>query len=62
MLLYYKGSDDFDRFAKPDLKNYRHFVKIIQSFRQFYELADFSLREIDIFLWSAGKDWFPRNY
>jgi len=62
MLWHYKLQDNFDRFARPNLKQYRHFVQIIEAFQSFYELTEYSLREIDIFLWLAGKEWFPKNY
>ena len=62
MLLHYKSADNFDTFDKVGLKNYERFIKVIGSFQSFYNLDKFTLREIDIFLWLAGKDWFPRNY
>lgn len=62
MLLYYKSIDDFSIFAKPDLKEYELFIEIIKTFQNFYKLNKFSLREIDIFLWLAGKEWFPKKF
>ncbi|PTL36051.1 hypothetical protein CLG94_06350 [Candidatus Methylomirabilis limnetica] len=62
MLLHYKSTDRFNGFNKGDLKNYVHFIEIIKSFQSFYKLESFSLRQIDNFLWLAGKEWFPRNY
>ncbi|MGD0518246.1 MAG: hypothetical protein ABSA26_11985 [Thermoguttaceae bacterium] len=62
MLLHYKSSDSFNGFNKNDLKNYGHFIEIIKSFQSFYKLEKYSLREIDIFLWLAGKECFPRKY
>jgi hypothetical protein len=62
MMLHYKSADNFNGFDKADLKDYGRFIEIIQSFQSFYKLEKFSLREIDIFLWLAGKDWFPRKY
>ena len=62
MLLHYKSADSFNGFDKIDLKKYERFIEIIKSFQNFYKLKKFTLREIDIFLWLAGKDWFPRNY
>jgi hypothetical protein len=38
------------------------FVQIIMAFQKFYGLGNFSLRQIDIFLWLAGKEIFPRTY
>ena len=62
MLLHYKSADSFNGFDKSDLRNYEHFIEIIKSFQSFYKLEKFTLREIDVFLWLAGKEWFPRNY
>lgn len=62
MLLHYKSADGFNSFDKSDLRNYERFIKIIKSFQSFYKLKRHTLREIDIFLWLAGKKWFPRNY
>jgi hypothetical protein len=62
MLLHYKDVDKFDTFKKEELKNYQRFIEIIQKFKEFYQLAKFSLRQIDIFLWIAGKEYFPKKY
>ena len=62
MMLYYKKADSFNSFEKVDLKDYCRFIEIIKGFQSFYKLEKFSLREIDIFLWLAGKEWFPRKY
>jgi hypothetical protein len=62
MMLHYKSVDNFNGFDKVDLKDYGRFIEIIKSFQSFYKLEKFSLREIDIFLWLAGKEWFPKKY
>jgi hypothetical protein len=62
MLLTYANTDHFAAFRKPDLKSYDKFVQVISDFRTFYSLSSFSLRQIDVFLWLAGKDAFPRTY
>lgn len=62
MLLHYRSADNFINFDKADLKNFGKFINVIRGFQSFYNLGKFTLREIDIFLWLAGKDWFPRNY
>ena len=62
MLLHYARADHFSAFHKNDLKRYDRFVQIIKEFQSHYRLGQFSLRQIDIFLWLAGKDSFPRNY
>ncbi len=62
LMLHYKREDRFYDFEKADLKDYRRFVEIIRRFQSFYKLEKHSLREIDMFLWMAGKEWFPRKY
>ena len=62
MMLHYKTVDSFNGFDRVDLKDYERFIEIIKSFQSYYKLENFSLREIDIFLWLAGKELFPRKY
>ena len=62
MLLYYASVDRFADFNKGDLKDYPQFVRIISEFRKHYGLDRFSLRQVDVFLWLAGKECFPRMY
>ena len=59
MLKHYRKTDNFEKFANKELKDYPRFIEIIESLRKHYEVAEFSLRELDIFLWLAGKDNFP---
>lgn len=60
MLLYFLKRDGFAKFTKTELKQYSRFVEVIRAFRQHYGLDQFSLREIDIYLWLAGKDAFGK--
>lgn len=60
MLMYYAKADRFAKFKKYELKKYESFVQVIKLFQKFYGLESFSLREIDAFLWLAGKKQFPR--
>jgi hypothetical protein len=62
MLLHYRTDDKFYSFEQSDLKSYRNFIEIINKFRRHYGLDEFSLRQIDIFLWLAGKEFFPKKY
>ena len=48
---------DFPLFHRGQLKKYSCFQKVIEGFRCYYGLNDFSLREIDIYLWSSGKEY-----
>ena len=58
MLWHFRSADGFARFKRPDLRQYRQFVDVIRLFRRHYKLEQFSLREIDIYLWLAGKEAF----
>ena len=62
MLMHFKKKDKFYRFKKDDLKTYDVFLSVIQAFQGFYGLDDFTLRQIDIYLWLAGKEFFPNKY
>ena len=62
MLYHFSKTDKFDKFSKDDLRNYERFVEIIYKFREFYQLENYSIREIDIYLWLLGKEKFPNNY
>lgn len=62
MLLYFLKIDHFTEFTKPELKQYNRFLEIILAFRNYYGLTNFSLREIDIYLWLGGKEAFPPKY
>lgn len=60
MLMHFKNSN-FD-FRKEDLKKYPIFKDILNEFRKCYNLEKFSLKEIDKYLWQAGKEYFPKKY
>lgn len=62
MLIGYQKVDGFASFKPEDLKNYPRFVEIVDTFRSHYSLSAFNLRQIDVFLWLGGKDYFPRSY
>jgi len=36
--------------------------KILIDFRRFYNIEQFDLKQIDQYLWQAGKKYFPKNY
>jgi hypothetical protein len=62
MLMHFKKKDKFCHFRKAELKKYKRFLDVIKEFKRFYKLETFSLRQIDIYLWLAGKEHFPKNY
>ena len=62
VLKYLRKEDNFYVFENSDLKNYEKFYNILLEFRKFYKLEKYNLKEIDKYLWQAGKDYFPKKY
>lgn len=62
VLRYFRDVDSFAEFNNSELKNYERFKNILFNFRNFYGLTDFSLKELDKYLWQLGKFYFPKTY
>ena len=62
ILRYYRNVDSFCEFEDSDLKDYEKFTKILYSFRDFYDLGKYNLKQLDRYLWQLGKEKFPRKY
>lgn len=62
MLMHFKKKDKFTKFKKSELKEYPRFKTILTEFQSFYGLNGFNLKQIDQYLWLAGKKYFPKKY
>lgn len=62
VLCYFRARDGFARFRNEELKVYSRFKELLIAFRAFYKLEQFSLKEIDKFIWQLGKEYFPKSY
>lgn len=62
ILMYFKKKDNFADFLKDDLRSYVKFRNILLKFRKYYRLQQFNLKQIDQYLWQAGKKYFPKKY
>lgn len=62
VLRYFKYRDNFTEFKSSDLKDYVKFRNILIDFSRFYGLDQYSLKEIDKYIWQIGKEYFPKNY
>jgi len=51
----YRRQDRFSEFHRQDLLDYERFRQVVIDFRQHYRLTAFDLKDIDKFLWLAGK-------
>ncbi len=60
LLIAYREFGFYD-FKNVELKQYERFKTILMGFREYYGLSDFSLKEIDKFLWLYAKDLFKNK-
>lgn len=62
VLIYFRKKDSFSDFSNDDLRNHHIFKKAIFDFRKAYSLNEFSIKQIDQYLWLLGKEKFPKTY
>lgn len=62
VLIYFRNTDGFSVFKSSELNNYSAFVRIINDFILFYRLEEFTIKEIDKYLWLLGKEYIPKKY
>ncbi|MDO4962834.1 MAG: hypothetical protein Q4E75_01865 [bacterium] len=62
VLLHFKKIDKFEQFNSSDLKDYSKFKNILISFKNFYNIDKYGLKDIDRYLWQLGKEYFPKKY
>lgn len=62
LLMYFKKEDEFYKFKRSDLKNYPNYRNILIEFQKHYGLKKYNLKEIDKYLWQAGKEYFRKKY
>ena len=60
--MFCKKKDKFYDFSKQDLKSFVKYKNILLQFRKYYGLESFDLKQIDKYLWQAGKKYFPNKY
>ena len=62
VLMYFKKKDKFEKFTASDLKDYSKFKEILNSFKKYYDIDKYGLKDIDRYLWQLGKEYFPKKY
>lgn len=62
VLRYFRARDGFARFRNEELKVYPRFKELLIEFRSAYGLGQFSLKEVDKYIWQLGKEYFPKTY
>ncbi len=61
MIMHFKKVDKFYEFKKSDLKDYSKYRNIYLEFRDYYKLKKYCLKQIDRYLWQAGKKYFGKK-
>lgn len=51
----------FSRFKRIEMKEYARFKDILSIFQDKFGLNEFSLKQLDVYLWLLGKEAFPRK-
>ena len=62
VLRYFRREDRFTSFKNDDLKDYVKFKAILDEFKAYYSLEQYSLKELDRYLWLLGKRYFKKQY
>lgn len=62
VLRHFRAIDRFECFTNDDLKIYPRFKAILAAFQSYYDLNQFSLKEIDQYIWQLGKDYLPKSF
>lgn len=60
LLRYYRDEYRFFEFDDKKLSTYKGFHEVYTEFRNFFDLTQFTAKEIDKFLWQVGKHHFPK--
>lgn len=61
LLWLYRKSDNFVSFHRVELLKYPRFYEVVIRFREFYQLEQFSFKELDKFLWYYGQEVKPTS-
>ena len=62
VLRYFRRNDKFANFKNDDLQDYIKFRTILDEFKVYYSLEQYSLKELDKYLWLLGKEYFKKQY
>ena len=62
VLMHFKKVDNFAKFTNNNLKDYVIFKNVLDEFKTYYSLEEYSLKELDKYLWLLGKEYFKKEY
>ena len=62
VLKHFRNENPLLKFDNNDLKVYKKFKSILIKFQQLYNIEEYSLKDLDRYLWQLGKKYFPNKY
>lgn len=63
VLYYYNKKEHFAKFTKTKLgEDYILFTEVLNKFMEHFGISNYTLKEIDQYLWQLGKEYFPNKY
>ena len=63
MLRYFRNKNKEKlNFKNDELKKYESFKLVLEKFKLAFHLENFSFKEIDKYLWQAGRFYMPKQY
>lgn len=62
VLKHFRKENPLLKFDNNDLKDYKKFRDILIKFQQLYNIEEYSLKDLDRYLWQLGKEYFPNKY
>ena len=62
ILMHFKKVNKFAKFTNNNLKDYTVFKNVLDEFKTYYSLEQYSLKELDKYLWLLGKEYFKKQY
>lgn len=62
VLWYFKKTDNFYKFKRKDLRDYKNFLTVLTEFKKFYNIEPVTFKDLDKYLWQLGKEFFPKSY
>lgn len=62
VLKHFRKENPLFMFDNNDLKDYMKFKDILIKFKELYNIEEYSLKDLDRYLWQLGKKYFPNKY
>ncbi len=62
ILRHFRKHNERLEFHNNDLKSYSSFKNVLRQFQELYGITEYSLKDLDRYLWQLGKRYYPNDY